>query len=99
MTTPRWIKSAYVKSILAVLLILGLLLTFVCLNSYDVFSSSSQSSQDKERQDLSKANSLKALVASWLKGESLYHIPLLFIYEFRNEVDVISILKVSPNLS
>lgn len=86
MTTPRWTKSAYVKSILAILLILCILVTFVCLNSYDVFSSSSQSSQDKERQEFSKTNNLKSLVASWLKGEFQ-----LFIYVVVNhKVDVIS---------
>lgn len=69
MTTPRWTKNAYVKSILAILLILCILVTFVYLNNYDVFSSSSLSSQGKERLELSKASSLKSLVASWLKGE------------------------------
>lgn len=71
MTTPRWTKNAYVRSILAILLILCILVTFVCLNSYDVFSTSALSSQEKERLELSKASSLKTLVASWLKGESV----------------------------
>lgn len=69
MTTPRWIKSAYAKGILAILLILGVIATCVCLNSYDVFNSSALSSQDKERQEFSKTNSLKTLVEAWLKGE------------------------------
>lgn len=69
MTTPRWIKSAYAKYILAVLLIICIIVTCVCLKSSDVFRSSALSSQDKERQEFSKTSSLKSLVAEWLNGE------------------------------
>ena len=87
MTTPRWIKSAYVKSILAILLIICIVVTCVCLNSYDVFSSSALSTQDKERLEFSKTSSLKSLVAAWLKGESLYE-KLNTALKIVNEVDV-----------
>lgn len=90
MTTPRWTKNAYVKLILAILLILGLIITFVCLSNYDVFSSSQQLTQEKKRLESSKSNSLKSLVASWLKGES----DGLFIYWKICEVDVISALMI-----
>lgn len=87
MTTPRWTKNAYVRSILAILLILCIIVTFVCLSNYGVFSSSS-SSQDKERPELGKMNSLKSLVASWLKGESRRTL-FLKLFESITDVDVI----------
>jgi hypothetical protein len=86
MTTPRWIKNAYVKSILAILLILCIVVTCVCLNSYDVFSSSALSSQDKERQEFSKTSSLKSLVAEWLNGESPTMLSAALIIKFSIDV-------------
>lgn len=78
MTTPRWTRNIYVRSILAALLVIFILVTLVCLVHNDVFSSSPSTPTDKVRQELSKTNSLKTLVASWLKGE--FHLEL-FIYE------------------
>lgn len=84
MTTPRWTRNLYVKSIVAVLLIVFIIVTIVCLNHYDVLSSSSSASQDRERQELnSRSNSLKSLVAAWLKGE---FTSKLFIEIFTNLV-------------
>jgi hypothetical protein len=78
MTTPRWSNKAYMRAVLAFLLTIILIVAIVfCLSYFGVFSSSSISSQDKVRQEASKTNSLKSLVASFLKGESHE----MFIYE------------------
>lgn len=74
MTTPRWTKNAYVKLILAILVIVCIVITFVWLNnSYTIFGASSLSSAQKssEHEEFSKTSNLKSLVESWLKGESL----------------------------
>jgi hypothetical protein len=102
MTTPRWTRKAYFKAILATLLVLLLLVTFViCLSNFGAFSSSSASSQAVERHEAPKTSSLKSLVASFLRGESAF----MFIYEnpngdlFGNEVDVMDGVAVCRQFS
>jgi hypothetical protein len=72
MTTPRWTKNAYVKLILAILVIVCIIIAFVWLsNSYSLLGTSSLSSQSSEKEELSKTSNIKSLVESFLKGE--YH--------------------------
>lgn len=71
MTSPRWTRNAYVKLILAILVIVCIIVTFVWLsNSYSLLGTSSLSSQSSEKEELSKTSNLKSLVESFLKGES-----------------------------
>ncbi|KAL7038269.1 hypothetical protein ACKWTF_009531 [Chironomus riparius] len=68
MTTPRWTKNAYVKLILAILVIVCIIVAFVWLsNSYSLLGASSLSSQSSEKEELSKTSNLKSLVESFLK--------------------------------
>lgn len=74
MTSPRWTKNAYVKLILAILVI-ACIFTFVWLsNSYKLFGTSSSSSalstNSGEVVETRRSSSLKSLVESWLEGKS-----------------------------
>lgn len=90
MTTPRWTKNAYVKLILAILVIVCIF-TFVLLsNSYKLFGTSSSSSssalsteENSEVVETRRSSNLKSLVESWLEGKSMnfnfFSIFLVFI--------------------
>lgn len=79
MTSPRWTRNAYVKLILAILVIVCIIVSFVWLsNSYSLLGTSSLSSQSSEKEELSKTSNLKSLVESFLKGESQNYFFFIF---------------------
>lgn len=70
MTTPWWTKKVFVRSIAVIVGILIVLVLFVQINhSYKLFSSEMPALQENDRLELSRADSLKDLVTTWLDGE------------------------------
>jgi hypothetical protein len=90
MTTPWWTKNVYVKSIAVIVGIFIVLVLFVQINhSYNLFSSEKPALQENERLEMSKADSLKALVTTWLDGEFNFLNSFCRLSKFSSEKFVI----------